>query len=83
MNQPFITLASEIMKNIALYPDEVNFEIKEDETNNILVTINANKEDIGKLIGRDGSTIQSLQLLMRKIANKNKIKISFTVNDQR
>jgi Predicted RNA-binding protein (contains KH domain) len=48
---------------IVKYPDEV--EVKEiDDEENIVYEIYVNPEDVGQIIGKDGRTIKSINIIM-------------------
>ncbi len=52
-----------IFNEIVKYPDEV--EVKEiDDEENIVYEIYVNPEDVGQIIGKDGRTIKSINIIM-------------------
>lgn len=59
-----------IIKNLVNYPDDVTVERKIDEKG-VLLTLTVNPEDLGRIIGRRGSTAQSIRTLLRALGTKN------------
>ncbi len=56
-------LLLDILMKIVKYPDEV--EVKEiDDEENIVYEIYVNPEDVGQIIGKDGRTIKSINIIM-------------------
>lgn len=66
-----------LVTNIAIHPDDVKVDVVEtDET--ITATVTVNGEDMGKIIGKEGKTINAIRSLAKVIAIKEKKK--FTLN---
>lgn len=66
-----------LITTIATHPDDVKIDIAEtDET--ITATATINSEDMGKIIGKEGKTINAIRSLAKVIAIKEKKK--FTLN---
>lgn len=56
-------LLLDILMKIVKYPDEV--KVKEiDDEENIIYEIYVNPEDVGQIIGKDGRTIKSINIIM-------------------
>ncbi|PNR96779.1 KH domain-containing protein [Petrotoga sp. 9PWA.NaAc.5.4] len=56
-------LLNDILTRIVKHPNEV--KIKEsDEGENIVFEIYVNSEDVGQIIGKDGRTIKSINILL-------------------
>ena len=51
-------------------PDDVKIDRSIDEKG-VLLTLTVNEEDLGRIIGRRGSTAQSLRALLRALGTKN------------
>lgn len=58
-----------IVKAIVDHPDEVEVTQTVDDLG-ILITLKVNKEDMGKIIGKDGQTAKSLRVLLRMMGAK-------------
>jgi len=59
-----------LLKNIVDHPDDISVEEHELGEYSIQLTIHANQEDIGKIIGREGKIIQALRSLVKVLAVK-------------
>jgi len=57
-----------VVKLIVDKPDEIKVEVS-NTTKSILIQISAAKEDIGKIIGKNGRTIDCLKLLSLVVKN--------------
>ena len=49
--------------------------------NSISITIKANKEDRGKIIGKKGSMIRSIRTLVRALASKDRVRTVINMID--
>jgi uncharacterized protein len=49
--------------------------------NSIVVTVKANKEDRGKIIGKKGNMIRSVRTIIRALASKDKVRTVITMID--
>lgn len=58
-----------IVRAIVNSPDEVEVTQSVDDLG-ILITLKVNKEDMGKIIGKDGQTAKSLRVLLRMMGAK-------------
>lgn len=59
-----------IVTNLVSKPEDVKIERTIDEKG-VLLTLTVNDEDLGRVIGRRGSTAQSLRALLRALGTKN------------
>ncbi len=59
-----------VVKELATHPDEVIVERTLDEKG-VLLTLTVHPEDLGRIIGKRGSTAQSLRTLLRALGTKN------------
>ncbi len=69
-----------IIKSIVDSPDKVQLERKVDEMG-VLITLRVGKEDMGKVIGKDGSTAKSIRTLLRVIGAKNNARVNFKIEE--
>lgn len=69
-----------IVKAIATFPEDVHVERKVDERG-VLLTLSANKQDAGKIIGKGGQTIIAIRILLRIIGSKMNAKIGLRMHD--
>lgn len=71
-----------IVKKIVDVPDEVNIEEKSLGEKFIQYTIIANKDDIGKVIGREGKVIQAIRNLSKILALKQNIQVRIDIGEK-
>ena len=67
-----------VVKQIALYPDDVDVTRSVDEMG-VLITLKVNKDDMGKIIGKNGQTAKSLRVLLRVIGSKNNARVNLKI----
>ncbi|MBI3384987.1 KH domain-containing protein [Candidatus Gottesmanbacteria bacterium] len=53
-----------IAKNILTNPDDVKIE-EVDQNNTVLLKMNVSKEDMGKVIGKEGKIIKAIRALLK------------------
>lgn len=72
-----------VVKSLVEYPDDVVVDRVIDEKG-VLLTLTVNPEDLGRVIGRRGSTAQSLRTLLRALGTKNSARYNLKVvnNDE-
>lgn len=58
------TFLSSYAKLLVEYPEDISIEIEEKDENFDEITIFANSEDIGKLIGKQGRMINSIKTVI-------------------
>lgn len=59
-----------LLKNIVDHPDDITVDEQPLGDYSSQLTIHANQEDIGKIIGREGKIIQALRSLVKVLAVK-------------
>lgn len=67
-----------VIANLVENPDDIIIEKSIDELG-ILITLKLNKEDMGRIIGKNGQTIKSIRTLLRVIAKKENQKINLKI----
>ena len=77
MIQDFI---SDYAKLIVSQPEQISVDIKEIDTNFHEITIFANENDLGKLIGKNGNMINSLKTILNGCKAKNGISYKIQVS---
>lgn len=65
---------------VPLIKDGMNFSNKIDERG-ILISMNLSKEDMGKVIGKNGETIKALRRLVKQFGMVNQANIAVKVNE--
>ena len=69
-----------VIKAIVDHPDEVKTERKIDEMG-VLLTLKVNPEDMGQVIGRQGSTARAIRTLLRVIGAKHNARVNFKIEE--
>ena len=69
-----------IVKNLVSMPDKVNIEeVKEDSK--LRIKLGVAKDDMGRIIGKEGRIIRSIREIVSAYATKNKEKVSVLVEE--
>ncbi len=68
----------QVVKLIVENPDEVNVTRAVDEMG-VLITLQVSKDDMGKIIGKNGQTAKSLRILLRVIGSKNNARVNLRI----
>lgn len=66
------------VKLIVENPDAVKVERTVDEMG-VLITLQVSKDDMGKIIGKNGQTAKSLRILLRVIGSKNNARVNLRI----
>jgi len=67
-----------IIKNLVDNPDKVSInEIM--GTNTLILELTVDKADIGKVIGRQGKTINALRTLIMAVASRNNLRVNLEI----
>ncbi|HDP76873.1 MAG TPA: KH domain-containing protein [Mesotoga infera] len=61
-----------ILKGIVREPDQITVSETIDENGNTVFEIGAAEEDVGQIIGKDGRTIKSINVLLNALAGSSK-----------
>ena len=61
-------------------PNDVKVERRVDEMG-VLITIDINPEDMGKVIGRQGNTAKALRTLLRVVGMKHNARVNLKINE--
>jgi len=69
-----------IIKSIVDNPDEVKTDRKIDEMG-VLLTLKVNPQDMGQVIGRQGSTARAIRTLLRVIGAKHNARVNFKIEE--
>jgi len=69
-----------VVKTLVDYPDDVKIERTVDEMG-VLLTLSVNKEDMGKVIGRQGNTAKAIRVLLRVVGMKNNARVNLKINE--
>ncbi|MBI4975356.1 KH domain-containing protein [Candidatus Peregrinibacteria bacterium] len=67
-----------IISQIVEKPDEIKLTRVVDEMG-VLITLEVNKEDMGKIIGKGGQTAKAIRTLLRIIGSKNNARVNLKI----
>jgi len=69
-----------VVKSIANNPNDVKVTRDVDEMG-VLLTLKVNPEDMGQIIGRQGSTAKAIRTILRVIGLKNNARINLKIEE--
>ncbi|MDP2668399.1 MAG: KH domain-containing protein [bacterium] len=69
-----------VVKALVDNPDAVKTSRKVDEMG-VLLSVQTDKEDVGKLIGRQGNTAKALRTLLRVVGMKNHARVNLKIEE--
>lgn len=69
-----------VVKSLVNNPDDVKIKRTVDEMG-VLMTLDVNPEDMGKVIGRAGNTAKAIRILLRVVGMKNNARINLKINE--
>jgi len=67
-----------IVTSLVEFPNEVNIDSQIDEMG-VLLTLHVSKEDMGKVIGREGNTAKAIRTLLRVIGMRDNARINLKI----
>jgi len=67
-----------VVKSIVDSPEEVEIERVVDDLG-ILITLKVAKDDMGKIIGKNGQTAKAIRILLRLIGSKNEERVNLKI----
>lgn len=67
-----------VVKAIVDHPEEVQIDRTVDEMG-VLISLKINPQDMGQVIGRQGTTAKSIRNLLRVIGAKNNARVNFKI----
>jgi uncharacterized protein len=69
-----------IVKALVNHPDDVKIKRTVDEMG-VLLTLDVNHEDMGKVIGRSGNTAKAIRILLRVVGMKHNARVNLKINE--
>ncbi len=76
-DQEFLEL---LVKSLVDNPEDVKVDRKVDEMG-VLITLDVNPADMGKIIGRQGNTAKAIRTLLRVVGMKNNARVNLKINE--
>lgn len=67
-----------VVKALVEHPEEIAIDRVVDEMG-VLITLKVSKEDMGKIIGKEGQTAKALRTLLRIIGSKNHSRVNLKI----
>jgi uncharacterized protein len=75
---PDLDFVKFVVDQIVVHRDQVQVTRTVDEMG-VLITLKVAKEDMGKIIGKNGQTAKSLRILLRVIGSKNNARVNLKI----
>jgi len=69
-----------VVKGLVEHPDDVKINRVVDEMG-VLLTLDLNAEDMGKVIGRSGNTAKAIRTLLRVVGMKHNARVNLKINE--
>lgn len=69
-----------IVKSLVDHPDDVKIDRKVDEMG-VLLSLKVNPEDMGQIVGRQGSTARAIRSLVRIVGLKNHARVNLKIEE--
>ena len=69
-----------MVKGIVDHPEDVKIDRKVDEMG-VLLTLRVNAEDMGQVVGRQGSTAKAVRTLLRIVGVKNNARVNLKIEE--
>jgi len=69
-----------LVKSIVDHPEEVVVDRKVDEMG-VLLTLKVNAQDMGQVVGRQGSTAKAIRSLLRIVGVKNNARVNLKIDE--
>lgn len=69
-----------LVKSIVDHPDEVKVDRRVDEMG-VLLSLHVNAQDMGQVVGRQGSTAKAIRSLLRIVGIKNNARVNLKIEE--
>ncbi|MDP2641154.1 MAG: KH domain-containing protein [Candidatus Yanofskybacteria bacterium] len=77
---PYQDVLEHIVKGLVDHPEEVKIERRLDEMG-VLLTLKVHKDDMGAVVGRQGTTARAIRTLVRIIGMKNQARVNLKIEE--
>lgn len=74
-------LAEYLVKSLADHPEKVELE-EHEEDDTVLIELKISPEDVGKIIGKNGNTINAIRTVLQTAASSHNKRAKLEVMDQ-
>jgi hypothetical protein len=78
--EPDVAFLEYVVKALVDHPSDVKVTRVVDEMG-VLVTLDVNPGDMGKIIGRTGNTAKAIRTLLRVVGMKNNARVNLKINE--
>lgn len=78
--EPDVAFLEYVVKALVDNPSDVKASRVVDEMG-VLITLDVNPADMGKIIGRDGNTAKAIRTLLRTVGMKNNARVNLKINE--
>ncbi len=79
-HEPDVAFLEYVVKALVEHPSDVKVNRVVDEMG-VLITLNVNPVDMGKIIGREGNTAKAIRTLLRVVGMKNNARVNLKINE--
>lgn len=69
-----------VVKSVVDHPEDVKVERKVDELG-VLLSLKVNPQDMGQVVGRQGSTAKAIRTLLRIVGIKNHARVNLKIEE--
>ena len=69
-----------VIESIVEHPEDVNITESRDDMG-VLLCVDINKDDMGKVVGRMGNTAKAIRTLLRVVGMKHNARVSLKINE--
>lgn len=69
-----------LIKALVDHPDDVKVDRKVDEMG-VLLTLHVHRDDMGQVVGRQGSTAKAIRSLLRIVGIKNNARVNLKIEE--
>ncbi len=78
--EPDVAFLEYVVKSLVEHPSDVKVTRVVDEMG-VLITLDVNPGDMGKIIGREGNTAKAIRTLLRVVGMRNNARVNLKINE--
>lgn len=72
-----------IVEKLVAFPEKVSIEERKDESSKQILRLKVAKEDMGRIIGKEGRIIRSIREIINSYAMKDGNKVSIEIEEEK